>query len=56
MLGWISCIINTIFVVLMAYDIVLFEHPINFLWLLIAVAALLGQWILTVRHRTRNND
>ena len=49
--GLLSCIINTIIVVLMAIEIFTLEHPINLLWLLVVIPALIGQWFLTVRKR-----
>ena len=52
-LSLMSCIINTVIVVLMTYKIYAFEHPIHFLWLLIVVPSLVGQWILSVRHYVR---
>lgn len=55
-LGLLSCIINTIVVVLMAIEIFTLEHPINLLWLLVVIPALVGQWFLTVRKRKKEND
>lgn len=52
-LSLISCIINTMIVVLMTYEIYAFERPVHFLWLLIVVPSLVGQWILSVRHYVR---